>query len=343
MRRQREAWAREATQQLATGRTMEALSTYESQGAIVAGGNREEAQRRLLAAWSKDRHDSPDESRLILAYTRDDVRELNTRAREILKGEGKLLAGESVQTARGAREFAAGDRILFLRNEKSLGVKNGTVGTLEHTRDGVLQVRLDGPDQKRIAVETKDYQDLDYGYASTIHKSQGATVDRSYVLASKYFDRHTSYVALSRHRESAMLFYSEEEFGSRTLPGRADPVEAKRNLNATLARARPKELAHDFLELVPGAKEGAAAGRELRAENSLDNSPQAIQARAREAWAQIRAKQEHASPEEVQRLARERWKAYRQGQTAEPGAPAKDKSAEHTKERGYGQDDDHTP
>ena len=32
-----------------------------------------------------------------------------------------------------------------------------------------------------------DYAAVDHGYATTIHKGQGATVDRSYVLASANF------------------------------------------------------------------------------------------------------------------------------------------------------------
>jgi hypothetical protein len=272
-----------------------------------------------------------------LAYTRDDVRELNAQAREILRGEGKLGRGEAVQTIRGAREFAAGDRIMFLRNEKSLGVKNGTLGTVERVGSGALQVRLDGKDESRIAVETKDYQDLDYGYASTIHKSQGTTVDRSYVLASQYFDRHTSYVALSRHREAATLFYAQEDFARGRAEGTPDPHEAKRNLEYTLSRARPKELAHDYLDPGVADKQPAAA------EEHHDNSPQAIQARAREAWAAARAKdlQSGASPEDIQRLARERWQQYREGQQASQDQGAQEKpGTTKTQDRSHGKDED---
>jgi Ti-type conjugative transfer relaxase TraA len=338
VRRQKEAWGREATQALATGNTIEALKVYESHGAIVAGATREEAQRQLLAAWSRDRTANPTESRLILAYTRDDARELNLEAREILKREGRLGRSETVQTTRGAREFAAGDRIMFLRNEKSLGVKNGTLGTVERIGNGALQIRLDGKDDARIAIETKDYQDLDYGYASTIHKSQGATVDRSYVLASQYFDRHTSYVALSRHREAATLFYARDEFARPRGEGAApDPAEAKRNLDYTLSRSRPKELAHDYLEPSLADKQPAAA------QEHEDNSPEAIQTRAREAWAAARAKdmQAGASPEDVQRLARERWQEYRQGQQEDQGSSAQEKpAATKTQDRSHGRDDD---
>jgi hypothetical protein len=158
------------------------------------------------------------------------------------------------------------------------------------------------------------------------------------VLASKYFDRHTSYVALSRHREAATLFYAQDEFAvPRGQGGAPDPAEAKRNLEYTLARARPKELAHDYLDLGSGAKEPAAA------EEHSDNSPEAIQARAREAWAAARAKelQSGTSDEEIQRLARERWQEYRQGQDADRSRAGQDKSKTQGQDRDSGQDDDH--
>jgi hypothetical protein len=261
---------------------------------------------------------------------------LNAAARETLKSEGFLSSGQTIQTTRGMREFAPGDRIMFLRNEKSLSVKNGTLGTIERIGSGALQVRLDGKDEVRIAVETKDYQDLDYGYASTIHKSQGATVDRSYVLASQYFDRHTSYVALSRHREAATLFYGQDEFAGRRGEGAApDPAEAKRNLEYTLSRARPKELAHDYLE--PGFAEKQPAAAE-----DLDNSPEGLQTRAREAWAAERAKdlENAGTPEEIQRLARERWQQYRQGKGVDQAPKGQDKSAGQGKDQSLGKDDD---
>ena len=334
VRRQKETWAREATEALSSGRTLDALNAYDSKGALIAAATREDAQRQLLAAWSQDRTANPKESRLILAYTRDDVKDLNAAAREVLKSEGFLTAGQTIQTTRGAREFAPGDRIMFLRNEKSLSVKNGTLGTVERIGSGALQVRLDGKDETRIAVETKDYQDLDHGYASTIHKSQGATVDRSYILASRFFDRHTSYVALSRHREAATLFYGEEEFAAPKGQGAPDHAEAKRNLEYTLSRARPKELAHDYLDPGIGAPTSPAA------EEHLDDSPEAIQARAREAWAARAKDLQTASPEDIQRLARERWQRYRQGQAADPGRSAQEKQADQGSDLGHGKDDD---
>ena len=249
VQRQRAPWQRKATQQLAGGATAQALCAYEAQGAVLPVPTRESAYDALLARWAHDGAAAPKITRLILAYTRADVQTLNARVRTLRQQRGELGLAASMATTRGAREFAVHDRLAFLRNEKSLGVKNGSLGTLEAIEDGLLQVRLDGPDERRIIVDTRFYQDLEHGYAATVHKAQGATVDRTYVLASPHFDRHATYVALSRHREAVTLFYAQEDFS----PGgaQADPSAAfaRARLIQTLSRARPKELAHDYLEL----------------------------------------------------------------------------------------------
>jgi Ti-type conjugative transfer relaxase TraA len=248
VRRQKIAWQKEATQWLATGRTADALTAYERDQQVRAAPTREAAREALLVAWQGAGEGHPKDSRLMLAYTRVDVHALNTRARELRRAAGELGAGEVIETSRGAREFAAGDRLYFLRNERSLGVKNGSLGTVEKIRDGVLQVRLDGEDERRVVVDPRFYSDLDHGYAATVHKTQGTTVDRTYVLATPHFDRHSTYVALSRHREAATLFYGQDDFRA---GWREHSVEDK--FKAALSRARPKELAHDFLERDPSS------------------------------------------------------------------------------------------
>lgn len=60
-------------------------------------------------------------------------------------------------------------------------------------------------DGRSVAFDLKDYAHVDHGYAATIHKAQGMTVDSVHVLATPGLDRHASYVALSRHRDSVEL------------------------------------------------------------------------------------------------------------------------------------------
>ena len=213
VRRQRDDWQRAATRELATGRTQAAIERYDAAGAIHGHDTREEARRALVADWMADRVRDPAASQMLLAYTRADVAELNRLARETLRAAGRLGPDQAVETTNGERAFAAGDRVMFLRNERSLGVKNGTLGTLTALGRSSMEVRLD--DGRNLRFDRKDYADLTHGYAATIHKMQGATVDRAYVLASRHMDRHAAYVAMSRHRAATKLRYGREDFATR--------------------------------------------------------------------------------------------------------------------------------
>jgi hypothetical protein len=144
----------------------------------------------------------------------------------------------------------------------------------------------------RVAVDTKFYKHLGLGYAATVHKAQGTTVDRTYVLATPHFDRHTSYVALSRHRENATVFYAGDDFGGRAQG--ATPESMQTRFVETLSRARPKELAHDYLELEAeshGDMVGSLVRREWDKSRTADNGPSPLedldahQQAAAERWA----------------------------------------------------------
>lgn len=228
VRRQRDDWQRAATRELAMGRTQAAIARYDAAGAVHGHATRDEARRALVADWVADRVRDPAASQILLAYTRTDVAELNRLARVTLRAAGKLGPDQAVETTNGERAFAVGDRVMFLRNERSLGVKNGTLGTLVVLGRSEMEVRLD--EGRNLRFDRKEYADLTHGYAATIHKMQGATVDRAYVLASRHMDRHAAYVAMSRHRVATKLRYGREEFATsdrlaRSLGGRRNTYD----------------------------------------------------------------------------------------------------------------------
>lgn len=132
------------------------------------------------------------------------------------------------------RQFAEGDRVMFLKNERELGVKNGTLGTIETVNRVRMAVQLD--DDRSVAFDFKDYNQVDHGYAATIHKAQGMTVDRTFVLATPGMDSHSTYVALSRHRNHVQLNYGQDDF--------ADQGKLVR----TLSRERGKDMASDYAD-----------------------------------------------------------------------------------------------
>lgn len=232
VRRQREDWQRNATRQLATGRTAEALHAYRAAGMVVDSETRADAREALIERWDSDRTGDPARSSMILAHTREECDELNGLARDRMKHDGTLVSEIAVKTTRGERLFGARDRIMFLRNERELGVKNGSLGTVEQLDRSRMAVRLD--DGRHVAFDLKDYADVTHGYAATIHKAQGLTVDRVHVLATPGLDRHAAYVALSRHRDEVHLHYGRDDF-----------ADAQR-LARTLSRDRPKDSALDY-------------------------------------------------------------------------------------------------
>ena len=232
VRRQRDHWQRDATRQFATGRTAEALDAYAQAGMVIDSPTRESAREALIERWDSDRIAEPASSAMILTHTNAECDELNDLARDRLKQHGTIATDIAVETGRGRRLFAVEDRVMFLKNDCGLGVKNGTLGTIEQIDSARMAVRLDDGRQARFDV--KDYAHVTHGYAATIHKSQGVTVDRSYVLATPGLDRHAGYVALSRHRDGVQLHYGRDDFADAGKLARA------------LSRDRPKDMALDY-------------------------------------------------------------------------------------------------
>ncbi|RCW23333.1 plasmid mobilization system relaxase [Ciceribacter lividus] len=242
VRRQHEDWQRDATRDLATGRTGEAIHAYERHGMVHEVQTREQARDELIDRWDRERLAEPDQSRIILTHTNAEVRELNEAARERMREAGDL--GEDVRVTvgrsdgqRNDRSFAAGDRVMFLQNERGLGVKNGTLGSIEQVSEIAMSVRTD--DGRTVSFDLKDYDRIDHGYAATIHKAQGMTVDRTHVLATPGMDAHSSYVALSRHRDGMDLHYGRDDFSSQD------------RLLRALSRDRAKDMASDYDQIDP--------------------------------------------------------------------------------------------
>ncbi|MRH98810.1 Ti-type conjugative transfer relaxase TraA, partial [Agrobacterium tumefaciens] len=237
IRRQRQDWQRQASVAFATHKTTEGLAAYRDHGAIHFAESREEAMAQIVRDYLADSEKRADGTRVAMAHRRADVRALNAAIRSELQnrqrpearhrlndgadrgdrgdvGVGKDGRERVFQTNNGKRAFGPGDRIIFLENNRDLGVKNGMLGTVEHVEKGLIIARLDGRGGDSVSIPTDSYQAIDHGYATTIHKNQGATVDRAFVLASSTMDRHLTYVAMTRHRDSVQLYADIKEFAN---------------------------------------------------------------------------------------------------------------------------------
>lgn len=140
---------------------------------------------------------------------------------------------------------------MFLQNERGLSVKNGTLGAIVEVSARSMSVRTD--DGRSVSFDLKDYDRIDHGYAATIHKAQGMSVDRTHVLATPGMDAHGSYVALSRHRDGMELHYGRDDFASQD------------RLTRTLSRDRAKDMASDYERLDPAQDYAERRGITFRA------------------------------------------------------------------------------
>lgn len=233
IRRQREQWARDAVHSFAAGHAKEALFAYAERGFLTVADDPREAIRILVADWKKD--ETVLHQKLILTGTNDEARALNRRIQEERVRHGEI--GKASIDVKGDA-FHAGDRILFTRNSKLYGVKNGTLGTVEEidADKQTLHARLDNGDRRTI--DLRHYEEIKVGYAVTTHKAQGVTAESVFVVTGGAMQsRELSYVQASRARGVTRIYTDQISAG-----------ETLTLLARKMNQSRQKVMAHTVLQ-----------------------------------------------------------------------------------------------
>ncbi|MDI1352628.1 MAG: AAA family ATPase, partial [bacterium] len=205
IKRQNDVGDRLASMNLAKGHINEAVDHYSKKGAIHFCHTSREAAQHLILDWQLNITADNLKDSILLAYARISVAHLNEQARAALK-EKQILSKDEVTFKGFEKELkiAVGERVLFRENDKTLAVRNGDIGTVLAISKTQLDVKLDSGEIVKIP---NSYKKLDYGYALTVHKSQGMTVKHTKVLIdSKYWDRNLSFVAMTRHKETLKIY-----------------------------------------------------------------------------------------------------------------------------------------
>jgi conjugative relaxase-like TrwC/TraI family protein len=235
-RRQSQAWERAALGELRAGDVQVAVAAYRDQGRVTLVGDADSARERLVDDWWAARQDGNQVA--MYALRRGDVDDLNRRARLRMAKNG-LLAGEPLLI--GERRFAVGDEVMALRNDRRLGIRNGTRGTVVAVDHDTRSLSVQAAEATVVLPgEYLDGSHLGYGYASTVHKAQGATVDRAFVLGSDSLYREAGYVALSRARTRTDLYLVAAPPHHRRDDRALDPIA---QLAAALSRSQAQQLA----------------------------------------------------------------------------------------------------
>jgi conjugative relaxase-like TrwC/TraI family protein len=250
-RRQRDRDERRALEMIRNGLGRDYLAFAEGNGRLISSDAPVRTKIRLLSDWWEAAR-SDLSGNIMIALRRRDVTELNTLAHALMDSHGRL--GRKRLTVAGA-EYAAGDRIVCLRNDSLLGVKNGTRATVEAVdrKHRTLTVATDRGDRIELGGRYLEGSHVRHAYALTGHAAQGVTVERAFVLGvGGQRLQEWGYVALSRARQETRLYVTatprERESHFHDLDDR-DPVT---RLGQALEESAIERLANDQRPLPSG-------------------------------------------------------------------------------------------
>lgn len=231
-----------ATFELETQKTSQALERYALMGSVRLSQTKEEAISKIVDNWYAYQKSYPDKSQMVMAHTRVEVKALNEAIRQRKIESQEIQPGKTFdvnlnrddKTMIEQRAFSEGDTILFFTNDNRLGVKNGRRGTIEKIQGEHFSVKMDGKDGKSVQFDIGQYNHIDHGYAGTIYKNQGVTVDKAYALVSQHWNRFLSCVGLTRHRLEIEIHSTEDCFKSFN------------QMTETMGRENVKDMALDY-------------------------------------------------------------------------------------------------
>jgi hypothetical protein len=224
-RRQHDPDERQALAQLRHGDIAKAVAWYHRNGRIHPRPDRDDAVQQMVDAWAADV--AAGRPTGLFAWRRANVAALNQRARAWMEASDRLSGPELV--CPGGNSYRTGDAAVTLAP--------GANGSLVTSQPAVIQavdleletllLRTDDGKQVRLDRQEAGTDKLEYGYATTVHRSQGATVSRAHLFADGG-GRELAYVALSRARESTHVWVVADD-----LPQAVDDLRRDWSLRRT--------------------------------------------------------------------------------------------------------------
>ena len=209
-RRQHDPGERQALESLRDGDVADAVSWYVGHGRVHAVPTREDAFQATVDAWAADVGAGHETG--LYAWRRANVAELNRRARAWMEATGRLTGPELVSP--GGTNYRAGDRVVTLapNPEGSLVTSERATVQAIDLAGGSLVLRTDNGRQVRLRTEHLGPDRLGYGYATTVHRSQGSTTTRAHLFGDGG-GRELAYVAMSRAREYTHAWVVADDVG----------------------------------------------------------------------------------------------------------------------------------
>ncbi len=165
-----------------------------------------------------------------------------------------------------ALDLSPGDRILFTENNRGAGFQNNETGTVLMVENGKVEIQKDNG--QTVGIDPQKNHTLDHGWAVTVHRSQGRTIDRAVVagMSSKVATANLAYVACSREKWHLQIF-----------------TDSIKRLQQSWARVADRETALD-------ATRAAGRGQE----------PDVLQKAREQVRSQVQEQQQQEGPEPTQ-------------------------------------------
>ena len=118
------------------------------------------------------------------------------------------------EMTRGGIRFRVGDKVMQVRNNYDRDVFNGDIGRVHGIEDDILRVRFQ---DRVLAYEFSELDELVLAYAMSVHKSQGAEF-RAVVmpLTTQHYmmlQRNLLYTAITRARELVVIVGTKQALG----------------------------------------------------------------------------------------------------------------------------------
>jgi hypothetical protein len=177
--------------------------------------------------------------KLILATTNAQVKALNAVVRDRLKAAGKLHGAWKLPDT--GMELSLGDRLVF--RERQAADQNATQATkrkdankakpglraniaknefatvmaITRQPDGSLDLlcQLDSPKDdgtpNLVRLNSRAMGEIDHAFATTVHRSQGMTVDSVFAVPGTFLSKELFYVMATRHRERLNIHMLESD------------------------------------------------------------------------------------------------------------------------------------
>lgn len=186
---------------------------YRENGRVVAGES-DVMVEQVFTAWRDDT--TAGKQSIMIASTNETVGKLNDLAQAHAMERGHVHPEHGSVRLHNEARAHVGDVIVTRQNARRLTVnsgqdfvKNGDLWRVTQVHDnGAMTVQHLEHSGKVTLPAAYAAQSVELGYAATIHRAQGATVDTAHALVDSSTDRAGAYVALTRGREENRLYVS---------------------------------------------------------------------------------------------------------------------------------------